>query len=352
MIPQPLDADAGRSIQLHRIGSFGFGRLLEFHQAVDGGGGIDKGRDLTGQVHDRALDLAHQLQESGHDAESDGPFGYSVHAPEKCGDITERECGADHRPGDDIETGALHDLPVFPALQPVQAVLHPAFVLHGLDDHPVLETLLQMALHLTLGFPDTPGHFAQTAEEQLAERNEQRRHHDQKEGETPFHRTQENDGRHQLDEGREDLRDVGADNPGHRTYIRLQPVHGVAGMPAFLPQPLGLQETGIESFPDNENHLGPREVFQSHVEGRDGQPEDDHRDDDACIKRQASRLHTGGDVHQVLAQPDEIQVQSHIQGAQQDIHQDGAPRPHRMRPEPAQVIQDRFHSPSESLWSP
>ena len=80
-VVQTFHANTGGTSEFHGVSGHFLGRVLQFHQAVDGCGGIHEGRDLAREVHERTLDLSHELQESGHHAEGQGTLRYAVHAP-------------------------------------------------------------------------------------------------------------------------------------------------------------------------------------------------------------------------------------------------------------------------------
>ena len=97
---------------------------------------------------------------------------------------------------------------------------------------------------------------------------------------------------------------------------------------------------------------GVREVFHPDTDGGDHEAEDDDAEDDGRPQAQAACHGAGGDVHQPLAQEHEIQVQAHVQGAQQDVRQDRPPSTHGVRPQPAHIFKYSFHSPFASLCKP
>ena len=209
----------------------------------------------------------------------------------------------------------------------------------------MLEALLEVALDLALGLPDAAGHLPQAADENLAEQDEQRGDEHQQRGEPPFHRAEEDDGGDHLERRGEDLRDVGDDDVRDGAHVGFEAVHGVAGVPLLLPQPFGIEQVGVEALPDDEVHLGVREVFHPDTDGGDHEAEDDDAEDDGRPQAQAACHGAGGDVHQPLAQEHEIQVQAHVQGAQQDVRQDRPPSTHGVRPQPAHIFKYSFHSP-------
>ena len=209
----------------------------------------------------------------------------------------------------------------------------------------MLETLLQVTLDLALGLPDAAGHLPQAADENPAEQDEKRGDQHQQCGEPPVHRAQEHDGGDHLDHGGEYLRNIGHDDVRDRAHVGLEAVHGVTRMALLLSQPFGIQEVGVEAFPDDEVHLGVGQVLHPHVDGGEDQPEDDDGENGRRVQAQASRRIARGDIHQPLAQENENQVQAHVQRAEQDVQQDRSPCPHGVRPKPTQVFENGFHPP-------
>ena len=338
-----LHADAAASFQHDWLPLVFLRCAFQFGQPVDRSGRIDKGGNLVRHPQQRALNLADELQEGRHQTEGYRAVQNAVNTPEEGGDVTQVKGCPDHRPRENVETRPVQDLSEFRFLQVIQPLPHHLARFQRADDVAVLQTLLDMALDAALAIPDVFGNAMHPAEKELAKGQECRRNQHQQQGQPPFQQTEESKGRHELDEGRDHRRELGADHLRHLVHIAHQPVQGIARVEPFLSRPLGAQQVGIDPFADQEVHFGRGDVFQAEVERGTDQPEADDHKNRGGVPADRARTDLRGDIHQRFAHPDKDQVQHHRGHTQQDVAQERTPRPFAIAIQPPAILKQSLH---------
>ena len=264
-------------------------------------------------------------------------------APDERSGVSGIEGNTDNGPGNDVESGASQHLTELGLLQVIQTAFGQVAPLEGLDNGLMLKAFLDMALDVALALADVPRQLAHLGEENLAEEDKQRHDQDQDDGQPPVHQADKADGGEQLDDGRQEGRKLLADDAGDDIDIGEEAVQRVAGVHLLLALPLGLQQIGIQALTDDEVHLGVGHALDPGAPGVDrdaGEHQHGHEDGDAG---DVAFGHAGCDVHQMLAHPDEREVERDAQGVKQDIDQQGAPDPFRVPVQPAEIFHQRMH---------
>ena len=264
-------------------------------------------------------------------------------APDECGSIAGAEGDADDRAGNDIEPGTAKDLSELGLLQVVEPLFRHVPSLEGLDDGLVLQAFLDMALDAALALADVAGQLTHLAEEKTSEKDEERHDQDQDECQPPVHQAHEHDGGDQLDDGRKEGREFLADDAGDGVDIGEQTVQGVASVHFLLALPLGLKKIGIQALADDEIHPGVGHAFDACIPGVDGDAGKHEHCHEDCDGGDVSLLDSRGNVHEVLADPDESEVQDNGKRAQQNIEHQGAADTVRVPVQPAEICQQLVH---------
>ena len=136
-----------RHVEHHRVALLLERILLQLHQPLGSREYGDKSRDEFGQVASRALDAADQLEIGCHPTE-----GQRVAAHPQCGpgeghEIAEGKTEVEHQVGEERKLRAAYNVMVQLALCVFQAVDGRVVAFECLEEHAVLDSLLQHALH-------------------------------------------------------------------------------------------------------------------------------------------------------------------------------------------------------------
>ena len=183
-VPQ---TDSARSVQLYRLSLFLQRIFFQLHQPFGSSKhGHESGHQLR-KLAGRTLYLVHQLQEGRHAAERQRVERHTDGSPREGDKIAESESEVQDEVGEDRELRPAHHPAAEFALCTLQSAHDHLVALERLDEHSVLDGLLENALDLRIRvahFSCQPPHLAHI---NLADQDKQRYHDDDENRQTPVH---------------------------------------------------------------------------------------------------------------------------------------------------------------------
>ena len=271
--------DSARSVQLYRLSLFLQRIFFQLHQPFGSSKhGHESGHQLR-KLAGRTLYLVHQLQEGRHAAERQRVERHTDGSPREGDKIAEGEAEVQDEVGEDRELRPAHHPAAELALCPLQPA-HDHFVaLERLDEHPVLDGLLENALDLRIRvahFSCQPPHLAHI---NLADQDKQRYHDDNENRQPPVHRHQIEKRAEEHRQRRDRTRYGLSEEAHHIGDIKLQPVQHIATVVTLLPMPFRAQDTVEHTLLHTVLRLDAQQVphpYGSNVQGEVAENQSSH----------------------------------------------------------------------------
>ena len=299
------EADAQAAGELDGAALLLEGEVGELGDTLHGGEHMDELGQLLAEAYHGALNLRHELQEGGHQAEGDGALVETEHTPEEGDDIASREAYLHHAAREEAEVVAVEYLLLEVVLKTVETPGDMGGVLEGGHEGAVLQILLQVGLHAAVGAADLAGEAAHLVEVGFAEQQGHGHHKEQDAGQTEVEHAEEAEGGGKLQGGDKGGGHRAADGVGDGVDIVLETVEEVAAVELLASVPTALHQVGEEALAklvaqtdlggDTEQIVGSGE--QEFAEQTAHEQQD--------IGRHAAGVTAGGNVDQNLAEPDE-----------------------------------------------
>ena len=271
--------DAARLIHIDGVALLLQRVLLQLHESLGSRKHRHKLRHKLRQRACRTLYLVHQLQEGRHAAKRQRASRHAQGGPEECHQIAQGEAEVHDEVRHHAERRALHHLVAQFALRRLQAVHHVVVALQRLDEHAVLNGLLQHALHLRVARAHLAGEPPHASHVYLAQAHKHGDDGHSDESQHPVHREQIAEGAHEERCHRqragyhlgEEVHDV--------RHVELQSVEHVARVAALLAVPLRAQDAVEHVLLHAVLRLDAQDVLDPDardVEGKVGQDECRH----------------------------------------------------------------------------
>ena len=260
-------SDAARSVHPNGVALLFERRLFKFHQTFGGGEHRNEGRHEFREITGRTLYFPHQLEEGGHSAECQCTVGHSHGCPQEGEEITEGEAEVEDEVREHAEACASNDVVAQFTLRVLQSVHHHRVAFQRLDEHAVLNGLLQYALHLRVGVAHLTRQTTHLADVDFADRDEQRqRSHD--DDSQPFvHREEVEEGSEEQSNDRERAGDGLGKEAHHVVDVELQSVEHVARVMSLLAPPLRAKQSVEHGLLHSVLRLDAQDV--AHPDARD-----------------------------------------------------------------------------------
>ena len=216
--------------------------LLKLHQALCCSEHRDESRGQSGEAPRRTLYPVHQLQESRHAAEGEAVVRHAQGCPEKSHQITHGKAQVDHQIAEHGKERSAHHALTKLALCGLQPPHHRLFALQCLDEHAVLNGLLEHALHLGIRRTDGAREVAHPANVDLAGGYEHRNDAHCDERQAGIHDEKIAESTHEQREHGERVGNGLGEKAHHIVHVYLQTVEHIAGVVLLFAVPLGSQD--------------------------------------------------------------------------------------------------------------
>ncbi len=340
-IADVLESDATGAVHLDGITLFLQRVLLEFHQALGGGQHGHELRHQPGEPACRSFNLVHQLQEGRHAAEGQRMVIHARGAPEEGDEVDQCEAEVEDEVAEHAEGSAFHHVLPQLALGVLQSVHHGRVALHRLDEHAVLNGLLQYALHPRVTVAHLTGERPHAPHVELAEEDEHRQQAHDDEGQRGVHGKEVEEGTEEQSERGNRARDGLGEEGDDVADVFLEAVDDVTAVHLLSPTPLRAQYAVEHALLHAVLRLDAEDVLHPYTADADGEVAEDEHTHDAHGPRQRALDGVRGHVDGMLHRPNLTQADRHAEESQQGVD-DGlklvaAPRP----PEPPANLHDR-----------
>ena len=237
-----IETNAARRRHLERF-TLLFQRILfQLHQSLGCSKHAHEGRGQFGKITCRRLYLVYQLQKGGHATKGKSACSHAQGCPEEGYKIAQGKAEVQEEITQHIELGTHHHIAPQPALGFLQFLHHRLLRLQGLHEHAMLDGFLQDALHLTVGIAYQAGEISHLVHIDFAERQEDRNHDDDDDGQHLIHGEEIEEGTEEHRQHTQGVRQCLRKEINHLVHIVLQAVEHIARMHLLPAVPLGTQD--------------------------------------------------------------------------------------------------------------